>query len=91
MISRILVPLDGSPAAEMALAPAVALGRSFPDSEILLMRVVETQGGSGRGLAEGVEYRLAQPEASAYVEREAERIRGEAILVGPCRWFASLW
>lgn len=78
MISRILVPLDGSTVAERALAPAVALGRSFPGSEILLMRVVETRGGPGRGLAEGVEYRLARAEATAYLEREAERIREEA-------------
>jgi len=81
MISRILVPLDGSTAAESALEPAVALGRSFPASEMILMRVVETESGAGRGLAEGVAHRLARAEAHAYLDIEAEQIREEGIQV----------
>lgn len=40
MIAKILVPLDGSPAAETALVPAMQLGRAL-QAEILLVRSIQ--------------------------------------------------
>jgi nucleotide-binding universal stress UspA family protein len=39
MSQRILVPLDGSPLAELALSEALALAQ-LPDSKVVLLRVI---------------------------------------------------
>ena len=70
MIERILMPLDGSPLAEQALAQAAAVARAF-DAELLLLRVQETPPGAANGCVDAVSWRLNQAEIKAYLSRLA--------------------
>lgn len=79
---RILVPLDGSPLAEGALKPAVALADSLAASLILVrvigLRVVTHSWSYPDGtayLAESLD--LEEAEARQYLDRIAARLRGE--------------
>lgn len=78
---QILVPLDGSPLAEMALPPAVALARAT-SSGLLLMRMVppmtliEPMGGLLEASPEVWELYEQQPElAKQYLQEVIERLR----------------
>ncbi|HXG08223.1 MAG TPA: universal stress protein [Gemmataceae bacterium] len=84
---HILIPLDGSPLAEQAIEPAVALGSLF-EVGYTLLRVVnplQTVGHDPAGFAISgfdplVQKRL-QVEAEDYLERIAERLRPRATRV----------
>lgn len=76
MIRKILVPVDGSPLSEGALPQALAVAKAF-DSEIVVLRVQETEGPKNGGLVDSVSWRLARAEAGSYVGGLAERLRGQ--------------
>jgi nucleotide-binding universal stress UspA family protein len=72
MIRRLLVPLDGTPTAELVLPYARALARTF-QAEIRLLRVLDAEvaeeagpGHAGSAL-DSAEWRLAGREAEAYL------------------------
>ena len=71
MFTRLLVPLDGSPLAESALAHAAAVAR--PDARITLLQVLEPDAGAGP--VDPLEWRLRRDAASLYLERVAEGLR----------------
>lgn len=77
MIRRVLVPLDGSPAAEAALAHAVAIGSSF-GAELCLLRVVEARGDLDPAVS-AVDWRLQRVEATAYLQEVVERLESEGV------------
>lgn len=70
MIERILVPLDGSPLAEQALAQAAAVARSF-GAEVVLLRVQEPPSNAAGGRVDSVSWRLTRAEIKAYLNRLA--------------------
>lgn len=78
MFHRILVPLDGSPQAETALAPALALAKCF-NGEMLLVRtaLVHPFPGTHPGPAQ----MQAIEEAKTYLEAVATRLRKEGVAV----------
>ncbi len=69
MMHRILVPLDGSHLAEVALPHAVAVARAF-DAEVVLFRVTE----DSASVVDTVEWRLNLAEGAAYLNTLAKRI-----------------
>lgn len=89
-VSRVVVPLDGSPLAEQALEHAAALARAF-DAPVALARVVGGQeagrgvpaearssAGAGATAPESEPPRAAEEaEAEAYLERTARRFAAE--------------
>jgi nucleotide-binding universal stress UspA family protein len=78
MFKRILVPLDGSPLAESALAPAILLAERF-DAALLLVRaiLVHVFPGADPGPAQ----LEALHEAERYLDAIAHPIRDKGILV----------
>jgi nucleotide-binding universal stress UspA family protein len=76
MIRKILVPVDGSPLSEVALPQALAVAKAF-DSEIVVLRVQESEGPKSGGLVNSVSWRLARAEAGSYVKELAEKLRGQ--------------
>jgi nucleotide-binding universal stress UspA family protein len=78
MIRRILVPLDGSPAAEEALAHAAAVGRS-QRATLTLLQVVEAGTAPTEAVASGVDRRLQRAEAVAYLGEVARRLAAESL------------
>jgi nucleotide-binding universal stress UspA family protein len=91
MYSTILVPLDGSPAAEQALSHAVAHATAF-DASIVLLRVVPSHGGAGviasggaaivhpAGVVERGKH-TEREEASRYVHNAASALAARGIAV----------
>jgi nucleotide-binding universal stress UspA family protein len=87
VLRHILVSLDGSELAEQALGTAVTL-RTLMQADYLLVRVVDPLEHAGRdtaglpisGLVAEGRKRL-QEEATAYLERTAERLRGQSLRV----------
>lgn len=75
MITRILMPLDGSPLAEQALAQAAAVARSF-DAEVLLLRVQEPPPDA---TVDAVSWRLSQAENKAYLSRLAAGLNARGV------------
>jgi nucleotide-binding universal stress UspA family protein len=85
-IKHILLPLDGSEAAEQVLGPAAALG-ALMQAEFTLLRVVnpvappaDAESGSPGQQSQRREERL-QTEAQAYLDRVAERLRARSLPV----------
>ena len=78
MLKRILVPLDGSPLAETALAPATTLAQRF-SAEMLLVRtiLVHTFPGADPGPAQLTALR----EAEAYLEQVSRRVKATGVAV----------
>lgn len=78
MFKRILVPLDGSPLAETALAPAIALAQRF-GAELLLVRtiLVHVFPGADPGPAQLDALR----EAEAYLEHISYRVEATGVKV----------
>lgn len=74
---RLLVPLDGSLAAESALTHCRNLGATF-EAKLLLLHVLE-HGWEGGVSLDGVEWRLHHAEAVTYLERVADRLRKEGL------------
>lgn len=81
MIHRILVPLDGSPAAEAALGHAVAVATGL-GSELLLLRVVEGRTALTDPVACHLDWRLQRVEAEAYLRETAARLERDGLEVG---------
>ena len=78
MFKRLLVPLDGSPEAETALEPALALAQRF-EAELLLVRTVKVH--PFPGTDPGQAYRQAMEAAEAYLETVATQLRKEGVQV----------
>lgn len=78
MLKRLLVPLDGSPQAETALVPALALAKRFA-GELLLVRTAWAH--SFPGTDPGRAQLQAIEEAKAYLETIATRLRKDGIPV----------
>jgi len=78
-VRRILIPLDGSDLAEQILGPATELG-SLTQAEYTLLRVVEPFMPPPHQLPGPLFDQLAR-EAQAYVDRVAERLRGQSLRV----------
>jgi nucleotide-binding universal stress UspA family protein len=76
---RVLVPLDGSPAAEGALDHALALARAFTTT-ICLLRVIEPDARFWAS-TETVDWQLRRRQAEAYLRRAAERLAGARVPV----------
>ncbi len=76
-IREILVPLDGSRAAEASLVHARAVARPL-DAPLHLVRVVTPTGPSDRdGAQDPVRWRLERSEAEAYLAETARRLRDD--------------
>lgn len=77
MMKRMLVPLDGSPLAEMALDAAALLARRFA-AEIVLVRVIpaEVSGAFSKTI-----HSRPTTEAQAYLDRVAHWLREEEVAV----------
>lgn len=71
MFTRLLVPLDGSPLAESALAHAAALAR--PDASITLVNVLVPEAGAPP--VDPLEWRLRRDAAGLYLDRVADTLR----------------
>ena len=78
MFKRLLVPLDGSPLAVTALAPAIALAKQF-EGELLLVRTAMARTFPGKD--PGPAQMKAIEEAKAYLETIANRLRKEGIQI----------
>ena len=81
-MQRLLVPLDGSPLAELALPSAVELAAKL-DGDIILVRVVSTPSpflSYASDLLERIE-ELQGQDATAYLDKLAERLRDEGARV----------
>jgi nucleotide-binding universal stress UspA family protein len=72
MIDRVLIGLDGSRRAELALPHAVALSEAY-DAELLLLRVLEDAPAGGTPV-DPVHWRLRHAEAESYLGRVAAPI-----------------
>jgi nucleotide-binding universal stress UspA family protein len=72
MSRRVLVPLDGSPAAETAVGHARAVAAALADG-LLLLQVLESPPPSEMAGGE-VDWRLRRAEAAAYLRGVAERL-----------------
>ena len=73
---RVLVPMDGSPLAETALAPAAALGRALSGSRpvaVMLLMVVTPY----EELATNTPTTLLVDSAQGYLDRVVQRLRAE--------------
>jgi nucleotide-binding universal stress UspA family protein len=94
-LSRVLLPLDGTPLAEQILEPAVALAGLVPGGEIVLVRAVhalvpaeaapDTRGGEKEAHTltqqlETMQARLRE-EAQRYLDGVAERLRARGLQV----------
>ncbi|MFO0807744.1 MAG: universal stress protein [Gemmataceae bacterium] len=86
-LHQILIALDGSPASETAIAPALALGRLF-DAEFTLLRVVEPVpaivGDGATYAAGGYDMQLFEElleQAKANLSAIAERLRADGLTV----------
>jgi nucleotide-binding universal stress UspA family protein len=77
MVKRILVPLDGSSLAEMALDAAALLARRFA-AEIVLVRVIPAE--ASGAFSKTIHSRPAT-EAHTYLDRVARRLREEEVAV----------
>jgi nucleotide-binding universal stress UspA family protein len=70
-LERMVVPLDGSALAEVALPHAAAIAKAF-DAEILLLSVADSSAASPAG-ADSVDSRLVRAELTAYLDRIVSR------------------
>ena len=78
MFKRILVPLDGSPLAETALAPATTLAQRF-SAELLLVRTILVH--AFPGVDTGSAQLEAMREAHAYLEQVSRRVKATGVVV----------
>src|SRR2546428_3409119 len=85
---RVLVPLDGSPFAEMALPRAIGLLRGNPSATLILLRAVEAKTLPGVDPTEG--QTAVVGEADAYLKAVAARLENETMaLVVRSMWYCS--
>jgi nucleotide-binding universal stress UspA family protein len=76
-IDRVLVPLDGSPLAEMALPTAIELLGDRPDATLILLRAAEARTLPGIDPT-GAQVAVVR-EAEEYLEAVAGRLRDDGI------------
>lgn len=77
---RILVPLDGSPAAEKAIPHAAAIARAF-STEVALLGVVDQSAGSFAAPINSLDWQLSKLQTDVYLSRVAAALREEGIRV----------
>ena len=77
MLKRILVPLDGSPLAEAALGPAIALAERF-GAEVFLVRTIRVPVFPG---ADPPAQGDTQHEAEGYLEHVSRRVKAAGVTV----------
>jgi nucleotide-binding universal stress UspA family protein len=76
-VDKVLVPLDGSPLAEMALPTAIELLRDSPDAILILLRAAEATTLPGMDPTEAQV--AVVREAESYLDAIAARLRNEGI------------
>lgn len=81
MIQKILVPLDGSRAAEATIGQAVAVATGL-GAELVLLRVVEGRPALTDPRTSSVDWRLQRVEAEAYLRETAARLASDGLEVG---------
>ena len=69
---RILVPLDGSPAAEASLNHAIAIAKAFP-AELILLRVIAEPDTGSAVRTDSVYFALWRQQAQSYLEDLVDR------------------
>lgn len=75
MFSRILLPLDGSPLAEVVLPHAVAFALAF-ESQVTLVHVLDTARGSrGRRAVDPLNWQIRKVEAETYLQDVTRRLQ----------------
>ncbi len=80
MLSRILLPLDGSPRAERAIPLVETLAQAF-GADVILVRVVEGESASLNRWTDPVHWRLERAEATTYLEGVGARLREAGVHV----------
>jgi len=77
MLKHILVPLDGSAQAELALPHAVALAALF-DAVVVLLRVAEADD-PGHGGVDPIRWRLTEQRGAEYIQRIAADLTAKGV------------
>lgn len=80
MFTKVLVPLDGSPIAELAIPHAAAVARTFA-ANLLLFRVIPLRQRGGAAPMDVIDRRLGQAEARAYLDAIASDLRADGLPV----------
>jgi nucleotide-binding universal stress UspA family protein len=78
---RILVPLDGSSAAEKAIPHAAAIARAF-SAEIELLGVVDESSGTSVGPVNSLDWQLSKLQTEVYLSRTADTLKDRGLRVG---------
>ena len=78
---RILIPLDGSPAAEKAIPHATAIARTF-SAEIELLGIVDSPGSGVPGPVNSLDWQLSKLQTELYLSRVAETLRDKGLRAG---------
>ena len=77
---RILVPLDGSSAAEKALPHAAAIARAF-SAEVELLGVVDESSGTFAAPVNSLDWQLSKLQTEVYLSRTADTLRDRGLCV----------
>lgn len=75
---RILVPLDGSSAAETAIPHAAAIARAF-SAEVELLGVVDQSAGSFAAPVNSLDWQLSKLQTEVYLSRTAETLQNQGV------------
>jgi nucleotide-binding universal stress UspA family protein len=78
---RILIPLDGSSAAEKAIPHAAAIARTF-SAEVELLGVVDGSGTSVTAPVNSLDWQLSKQQTELYLSRVAETLKARGLRVG---------
>jgi nucleotide-binding universal stress UspA family protein len=77
---RILIPLDGSPAAEESLIHAIAIAKAFP-AELILLRVIAEPETGAEVHTDSVYFALWRHQAQAYLDTVREQCATESLSI----------
>jgi nucleotide-binding universal stress UspA family protein len=77
---RILVPLDGSSAAEKAIPHAAAIARAF-SAEVELLGVVDESSGTFAAPVNSLDWQLSKLQTEVYLSRTADTLRDRGLRV----------
>ena len=75
---RILVPLDGSPAAEKAIPHAASIARAF-SAEVELLGVVDQTSGSFAAPINSLDWQLSKLQTEVYLSRTASTLQDKGV------------
>jgi nucleotide-binding universal stress UspA family protein len=78
---RILIPLDGSSAAEEALNHACAISKTFP-AELTLLKVIADSENDAIVRKDSVDFALSRHQAQSYLDGLVNRYGGEGVVIG---------